>query len=196
MNKIQAIETSYAGCRFRSRLEARWAVFFDRLGIQWQYEAEGYVLPDGTCYLPDFWLPGFNKSDGGTFVEVKPGKLTHAEMLKVVMLNEGSGNPVLLAVDVPDTRIYHVVWQGMWEAPEEVAHPGCFQHKYLKSGRNGDEYRMFWYPGFENEDGTIDHDFVDEVVIDAVGAARESRFEFGQSGPRPKAPTSPWRARL
>lgn len=30
---IKAIETSYAGCRFRSRLEARWAVFFDTLGI-------------------------------------------------------------------------------------------------------------------------------------------------------------------
>lgn len=51
----KAIETRYAGHRFRSRLEARWAVFFDHLGIQWEYEGEGYELPSGR-YLPDFRL--------------------------------------------------------------------------------------------------------------------------------------------
>jgi hypothetical protein len=54
---IKPIETSYAGCRFRSRLEARWAVFFDTLGVRWEYEAQGYELPSGARYLPDFWLP-------------------------------------------------------------------------------------------------------------------------------------------
>lgn len=49
-------ETVYAGCRFRSRLEARWAVFFDVLGIKWEYEKEGFDLDDGTGYLPDFFL--------------------------------------------------------------------------------------------------------------------------------------------
>lgn len=49
------IQTRYAGCHFRSRLEARYAVFFDRLGIQWEYEPEGYATPDG-WYLPDFLL--------------------------------------------------------------------------------------------------------------------------------------------
>jgi hypothetical protein len=53
---IQAIETRYAGCRFRSRLEARWAVFFDYAGIRWEYEPQGYRLSDGTTYLPDFLL--------------------------------------------------------------------------------------------------------------------------------------------
>jgi hypothetical protein len=50
---IQAIETRYAGCRFRSRLEARWAVFFDHLDIRWEYEAEGFDTSAGK-YLPDF----------------------------------------------------------------------------------------------------------------------------------------------
>ncbi len=54
---LKPIETRYAGCRFRSRLEARWAVFFDRAGIQWEYEPEGFELPSGARYLPDFWLP-------------------------------------------------------------------------------------------------------------------------------------------
>ena len=63
---IQAIETFYKGYRFRSRLEARWAVFFEELGIKWQYEVEGFELPGGR-YLPDFQLPKWNM-----FVEVKP----------------------------------------------------------------------------------------------------------------------------
>ena len=36
--------TEYAGCLFRSRLEARWAVFFDTLNIKWEYEPERYTL--------------------------------------------------------------------------------------------------------------------------------------------------------
>lgn len=64
---IQAIETEYAGVRFRSRLEARWAVFFDALGVRWEHEPEAFVLPSGARYLPDFWLP-----DLKLFAEVKP----------------------------------------------------------------------------------------------------------------------------
>jgi hypothetical protein len=52
-DKIRPIETAYAGCRFRSRLEARWAVFFDQLGIEWEYEPEGLETSAGP-YLPDF----------------------------------------------------------------------------------------------------------------------------------------------
>lgn len=59
---LTAIETRYAGHRFRSRLEARWAVFFDELDLDWVYEPEGFELPgpDETMrrYLPDFHLRG------------------------------------------------------------------------------------------------------------------------------------------
>ena len=33
MNNFKAVETVYKVYRFRSRLEARWAIFFDSLGI-------------------------------------------------------------------------------------------------------------------------------------------------------------------
>jgi len=62
---IKSIETLYAGHRFRSRLEARWAVFFDAVGAKWEYEPQGYEV-NGIPYLPDFLLP-----DLRTFVEVK-----------------------------------------------------------------------------------------------------------------------------
>lgn len=68
---LQAIETSYAGCRFRSRLEARWAVFFDHLRLDWEYESQGWKSfeggNDGVKYLPDFHLPRLN-----LWLEVKP----------------------------------------------------------------------------------------------------------------------------
>lgn len=63
---IGAIETEYAGVRFRSRTEARWAVFFDALGIEWMHEPEAYSNGRIT-YLPDFWLPQLEM-----FWEVKP----------------------------------------------------------------------------------------------------------------------------
>ena len=60
MSEFKAIQTEYKGYLFRSRLEARWAVFFDAMGIEWEYEPEGIVLSDGTNYLPDFYLPHFH----------------------------------------------------------------------------------------------------------------------------------------
>ena len=64
---IKPIETRYKGYRFRSRTEARWAVFFDVLGVKWEYEPEGYHLGKAGEYLPDFWLPQI-----GCYWEIKP----------------------------------------------------------------------------------------------------------------------------
>lgn len=61
MADFKPIETYYNGYRFRSRLEARWAVFFDAMGIEYDYEPEGFerLFEDGSkiMYLPDFYLP-------------------------------------------------------------------------------------------------------------------------------------------
>jgi hypothetical protein len=69
MTEIKAIETRYKGYRFRSRVEARWAIVFDALGIQWEYEIEGFKTPSGN-YLPDFRLP-----QQRCWVEIKPSYL-------------------------------------------------------------------------------------------------------------------------
>lgn len=78
--KIKAIPTIYKGYRMRSRLEARWAAFFDALGIPWQYETEGLTLSDGTQYLPDFYLP-----DCKSWFEVK-GVMSDTDLHKVTQL--------------------------------------------------------------------------------------------------------------
>jgi len=67
---VKAYPTKYAGTQFRSRLEARWAAFFDVMAWPWEYEPF-----DLKGYIPDFIVdaPYWPR----TLVEVKPAlKLT------------------------------------------------------------------------------------------------------------------------
>ncbi len=88
---IKAIETQYKGYRFRSRLEAKWAVLFERLGIEWEYEKEGYDLGEAGWYLPDFWLPELK-----CFVEIKGDDPAESEIQKCFELAVQSEHPVIL----------------------------------------------------------------------------------------------------
>lgn len=73
---IKAIDTKYNGYIHRSRLEARWSVFFVTLGIEYVYEMEGYNLGKGLYYLPDFYLPKYD-----AYIEVKP-KYLYTKLIK------------------------------------------------------------------------------------------------------------------
>jgi len=63
MEHIAAIPTTYNDINFRSRLEARWAAFFDLLKWDWEYEP--IDLPG---WIPDFKLKGKHE----LLVEIKP----------------------------------------------------------------------------------------------------------------------------
>lgn len=91
---IKAIETTYKGCRFRSRLEARWAVFFDTLGVRWEYEPEGFELPSGR-YLPDFDLAY------GLWVEVKALPPSAADEQRFMELCAGTHRRGVIVVGAP-----------------------------------------------------------------------------------------------
>lgn len=67
MKDFKAIQTKYNGYRFRSRLEARWAVFFDVLDLRYEYEPEGFDFGNAGAYLPDFYLPTLK-----LYIEIKP----------------------------------------------------------------------------------------------------------------------------
>lgn len=73
---IRPITTHYKGYKFRSRLEARWAVFFDTAKIKWEYEVQGFVV-DADLYLPDFYLPEFH-----CYFEVKGSDEYDMELLQ------------------------------------------------------------------------------------------------------------------
>lgn len=68
---LTPIETFFKGYKFRSRLEARWAVFFDEMGLDWSYEVEGFKLPSGAMYLPDFLVKG-HETGWDYYYEIKP----------------------------------------------------------------------------------------------------------------------------
>ena len=80
---IKAIETEYNGYLFRSRLEARYAIFFDTLGIKWDYEPEGYEIATGVWYLPDFFIPSLD-----CFIEIKGPEPTRKELDNARLLSE------------------------------------------------------------------------------------------------------------
>lgn len=106
MNEIKPIETVYNGYRFRSRLEARWAVLFDAARIIYEYEPEGFELPDGTKYLPDFYLPTYD-----WYVEIKPPRDGAKEDIERASKFIGDKMKVLLLLgNIPNKRgidFYH-----------------------------------------------------------------------------------------
>ena len=87
---MKAIRTYYNGILFRSKLEAQWAKFFDKIGIKWIYEPEGYTFADGTQYLPDFYLP-----ESDAYFEVK-GIMNDKDMHKIEMLIKESSKAVII----------------------------------------------------------------------------------------------------
>lgn len=71
---MRAIPTIYRGNRYRSRLEARWAAFFDVIG--WSYTYEPF---DADGYIPDFVIHG----DSPLLIEVKPA-VTRADYFAAI----------------------------------------------------------------------------------------------------------------
>lgn len=128
---IKAIETNYAGCRFRSRIEARWAVFFDTLGIRYEYEKEGYTLPPfqdtdahlgmkdqiaGVLnYLPDFYIPAQRAHPKPAWYEVK-GEEREPDWVKLYRLVRHSSIDGALLFEIPNITDAHNMGgtYGMW----------------------------------------------------------------------------------
>jgi len=77
-------------------LEARYAVFFDALNEPWEYEKEGYVLEDGTLYLPDFWMPNLQ-----CHLEIKGQLPTQEEYDKTQGLAHGTNKAAAIIHGLP-----------------------------------------------------------------------------------------------
>lgn len=124
--KAKAIETAYAGYRMRSRLEAKWAAFFDAERIKWDYECEGFELPSGR-YLPDFWLPEWN-----SFVEVKPFPLVGRDLARAIDLVKLSKRHLIQCDGTPDTTNYWMLEYREDEPPRWM--------DFVWSWKNGSPY--------------------------------------------------------
>jgi hypothetical protein len=161
-NAPRAIETEYKGHLFRSRLEARWAVFFDECEINWKYETEGYetwtykqeehqgqsaeFVDKVYRYLPDFYLPEIE-----CFVEVKgdPKALWKERARMHAILQHESPLPGLdnLMADTPVYGFRGLLLLG--DIPEvkwgEIVHPvmvqsfGKVQRRHFSFHQTDDE---------------------------------------------------------
>lgn len=99
---IKPIDTIYNGYKFRSRLEARWAVFFDTLKIRYEYECEGYEM-ESERYLPDFFLPDHN-----CWVEVKPESFTDFYNSKHQQFSESISDSFIVIAGPPRRGEYKI----------------------------------------------------------------------------------------
>jgi hypothetical protein len=194
---LKAIETHYKGYHFRSRLEARWAVFFDTLGIKYEYEAQGFDL-DGEWYLPDFWLPAYS-----THVEIKP--LTESRVLTgldKLRAMSSVGAELLVLQGNPWPWEYETFLAGRLTNKMLLYFPtgqfaqcrtcgslvvvasspdGRVQHSPLLLEKDGPSCEERYCPGpycWNLPGMTPAHDLLDSGYI----AARSARFEHGQNG--------------
>jgi len=154
---IKAIETIYDGYKFRSRLEARWAVFFNAMGWEYKYEPEGFVLDDGVAYLPDFYLPDLH-----TWIEVKPDDILEDDLKKCASLSKDIGGDfnVIIVNGLPAPRQYTCFCNGI-----EI--DGATLSSYIRQ------------KGWEHPYVSGDWEKEDYICFEK---AKMSRFEHNQKG--------------
>lgn len=159
---IQPIETVYKGYRFRSRLEARWAVFFDALKLEWEYEPEGFELGKGIRYLPDFYV-----RDWKCYAEVKSYGMKFDKAIPFVVKTK---HTILLLEGPPEVQAYQILMSSQGHVQEDNIMLG-FYHKH-----GGFYYSCGEFKNGELPQGDTINDYPD--LIKAVNAARSARFEY------------------
>jgi hypothetical protein len=192
---LKAIQTKYNGFLFRSRLEARWAIFFDTLGIDYQYELEGFELGKAGRYLPDFYLPHLD-----CWYEVKPGKLEPEDERKIEAFLEqlDHGHLILACGDIPSPAEPDACFRkgGGWAPGISCGFPGGgWDFPFLWcSCLTGQHFGIQWC-GYGNRikcdcpGQRCDKDnrgVYDPKIVAAFEAARSAQFEFNKTpkGPR------------
>jgi hypothetical protein len=192
MPPLTPIETHYHGYRFRSRLEARWAVFFDVLGIPYEYEKEGYDLGEVGWYLPDFWLPHQR-----IWIEIKGNAPTSAEVAKCKALSLAARTHVILLVGPPEcNRMHHGIRGGgtlfffrtfveyveefRIEEDDYAWEFGSIEQA-MSYQENGGMVSIYDADDFAYLDGAeLGFFFPKHKYVEACNAARSARFERGQ----------------
>ena len=180
MSQIKAIQNEYKGYKCRSRMEARWAVYIEAMGIQWEYEPEGYTLEDGTLYLPDFWLninrrmfPGEEKNRPGCFAEIK-GFMTDVDAHKIILFSKKY--PIMVLGNIPNSVDE---WTEKYYITQDLSVP-LYSYRLI----DGDDYTAYfsdyegelWITGADHEEWDLGNKM--ELALEK---ARQARFEHGET---------------
>lgn len=129
----RSLPTKYNGITFRSRLEARWAVFFDHMGIRYLYEPKRVTTPLG-WYIPDFYLP-----DLQTFWIVKGDDIDETEQEKVQYLASNGYGAVIARGDFPERT--RSLFRDRWGADKFY---GWVRHSYRDELDSTFRSRFHW----------------------------------------------------
>lgn len=182
---IKPIETNYNGYRFRSRLEARWAVFFDALKIKYYYEFEGFDI-DGTFYLPDFYLPELD-----CYFEVK-GVMTTEDEQKILKFAASINKQVFIGTaDFSVLLVYYNYIYDEWAYDSNYAFINeCDQCKkvmfvdptvwYGDCPKCNIDYVDKQFHAFAQEYDKR-NDLYAKKITSAILKAKQARFEHGES---------------
>lgn len=114
ISPLLARTTYYKGIKMRSRLEASWAAYLDRMGLSWQYEPAAYADVQGQ-YLPDFRV---EDGDGCKHLEVK-GVVHDYESLRRRMETIWRSEPettLVMVEGAPESHTHTPAGHGWWEA--------------------------------------------------------------------------------
>jgi hypothetical protein len=168
--RVKPIETVYNGYRFRSRLEARWAVVFDALKLKWIYEPEGFELPDKSRYLPDFLV----ETGHPRWIEIKPADPTLQEFKKLALLVQGTKQTgIILAGAVGQHEFDSLIIEPSGDTVKARRETNSWLlHDWLASGIGVPVEDV------EKDDPTINRKMWDRVEW-AFDRARSTRFEMG-----------------
>ena len=198
MMYAKPIETVYRGYRFRSRLEARWAVFFDAVGLEFEYEKEGFDLGDGIKYLPDFWIPSLNlwievKGDLNFEDQEKGGKysyFSHPVLKLMRKFRDSQPWPVACIFGQPGQhRIWFFAWDMSYSSAGEFEDDDAFwcvsngkvtlNVHILNSDRDIYADRLYG-PKLDHFTYARDYDYAIKPIQNALKPARRARFEYGE----------------
>lgn len=151
-------------------------MFFNALGIKYEYEPEGYDLGNGLYYLPDFWLP-----EQDCWVEVKGNKtlVNPKDIKKCQQLAIQSRKLVCMVFECRpfvitkkfeelniEGDVYYFSPKGDWDACWAIGY--CTTCNSYRFGLFGD-----WC--------SVCHDEmipINKTIYEAYTKARQARFEY------------------
>lgn len=169
---LESAQTIYDGFCFRSRLEARWAVFFNTLKIPYEYEKERYVI-NGRSYLPDFYLP-----QQKVWVEIK-GEEPDRDLLSYLgAFARGADANILVfygQIELPNPRHYPVAQPAYCVQPENCGADWPFH--FFENLENG-KIEVAFDGSAEKFPGAA----TTKKLHFAYLQARMARFEYGFCG--------------
>jgi hypothetical protein len=91
----ESVQTDYNGIRYRSRREARWAIFLDVAGIRFQYEPRVLAIRGHLRGLVYRWLPDFYLAGPDHYAEVK-GFMPHDSFARLTGIARGCDKDIVV----------------------------------------------------------------------------------------------------